>query len=304
MDKQEKDRSEISFPFDSEFAGYEGETGLPTGDRDLNAANWAEYFASFVGNGVFPLPAIGLTVRAGGGMTVSADTGKAWINGYYFSNRQVKLLETAPAESMPRIDRVAVRWDKAERRIYLCVLQGEAAVIPSPPDLVRNNLVYDLCLAEVTVNADAAEITQANIRDTRLDGGVCGIVAAAVQQVSFSTFALQFYDWWQGIQDLIDNGDFGKILHEMNRIEDDLSNIVLGITPNTELDDIEMCCGESAAGNVTFPRPFSVVPIVTATATTAQSILQITNITRRGFTCTASVAGTRINYIAVGDGGI
>ena len=33
-------------------------------DRTYKAEDWAEYFASFIGNGVFPVPSTGLQVVA------------------------------------------------------------------------------------------------------------------------------------------------------------------------------------------------------------------------------------------------
>ena len=50
-------------------------------DRTYKAEDWAEYFASFIGNGVFPVPSTGLQVVANDGMKLNVKTGKAWING-------------------------------------------------------------------------------------------------------------------------------------------------------------------------------------------------------------------------------
>ena len=48
-----------------------------SGDRVYCAEEWAEYFASFIGNGVFPVPSTSLQVVAGSGMAVAVKTGKA-----------------------------------------------------------------------------------------------------------------------------------------------------------------------------------------------------------------------------------
>lgn len=42
-----------------------------SGDRVYRAEEWAEYFASFIGNGVFPVPSTSLQVVAGSGMAVA-----------------------------------------------------------------------------------------------------------------------------------------------------------------------------------------------------------------------------------------
>ena len=53
-----------------------------SGDRKYKAEDWAQYFASLIGNGVFPQPSTGLQVVAGESMDVTVHAGNAWINGY------------------------------------------------------------------------------------------------------------------------------------------------------------------------------------------------------------------------------
>ena len=43
-------------------------------DRTYKAEDWAEYFASFIGNGVFPVPSTGLQVVANDGMAKRGST--------------------------------------------------------------------------------------------------------------------------------------------------------------------------------------------------------------------------------------
>ena len=42
-------------------------------DRTYKAEDWAEYFASFIGNGVFPVPSTGLQVVANDGMKLNEE---------------------------------------------------------------------------------------------------------------------------------------------------------------------------------------------------------------------------------------
>ena len=56
------------------------------GDRVYNAYRFAEYFASFITNGVFPNPSIGFQVISDEGMKIKISPGKAWINGYFAIN--------------------------------------------------------------------------------------------------------------------------------------------------------------------------------------------------------------------------
>ena len=45
-------------------------------DRTYKAEDWAEYFASFIGNGVFPVPSTGLQVVANDGMQLNVKRAK------------------------------------------------------------------------------------------------------------------------------------------------------------------------------------------------------------------------------------
>ena len=56
-------------------------------DRVYGAEDYARYFSSFIGNGVFPNPSDNLKVIADGkDMKIIIKAGKAWINGYYYEN--------------------------------------------------------------------------------------------------------------------------------------------------------------------------------------------------------------------------
>ena len=56
-----------------------------TYDRTYNAADFADYFSSFIGNGVFlNANSDGLKVVAKTGLTVTVKAGRAFIDGYYY----------------------------------------------------------------------------------------------------------------------------------------------------------------------------------------------------------------------------
>ena len=79
-------------------------------DRTYLAEDFAAYFASFIGNGVFPDPAAGLQVTAGSGMQVSLGSGKAWMNGYYYINTSACLFTLDTADGvLNRIDSIVIR---------------------------------------------------------------------------------------------------------------------------------------------------------------------------------------------------
>ena len=66
------------------------------------------------------------------------------------------------------------------RAASLQVLQGTASSTPTAPAISRTELIYDLCLAEITRPAGSTSITTGQITDTRLDEALCGIVRDGV----------------------------------------------------------------------------------------------------------------------------
>lgn len=179
------------------------------GDLTYDAADWADYFASFVGNGVFAQPASGCQVQADSGMKIKVSAGKLWINGYYSVNTSDYSLTLSAADNTnPRYDRIVARLDLSKRTTTLTVIKGTAAAAPAAPAMVRNSSVYDLCLAIVAVRANAASITQADIADTRTDETVCGIVKGVIEQINtkdlFAQYQAAFESWFENLNAELD----------------------------------------------------------------------------------------------------
>ena len=164
---------------------------------EFRAEEWAEYFASFIGNGVFPVPSSGLQVVAGSGMAVTVKTGKAWINGYFYYNTGDLSVTLPTADGvLTRIDRIVVRWDLTERLISVVVKSSTPSASPSAPSLQRDADAYELCLADIAIGAGVTAISQANITDRRLDGALCGVVAGVVDQIDTDAFNAQLEAWF------------------------------------------------------------------------------------------------------------
>lgn len=174
-----------------------------SGDRIYKAEEWAEYFASFIGNGVFPVPSNSLQVVAGAGMTVTVKTGKAWINGYFYNNTSDLSKTIATADGvLKRIDRIVVRWNLTERRISVAVKSSAPSASPSAPSLQRDADAYELCLADVMVGAGVTVVSQANITDRRLDTSLCGVAAGIVDQIDTAAFNAQLEAWFADYKEL------------------------------------------------------------------------------------------------------
>lgn len=129
------------------------------------------------------------TVTPGGGYTVKVSGGLAWVHpakyvGYSIIKQEPDTLTLPLADAQrPRIDRVVLRYDAAARKSYLLVLEGTPASTPTAPAISRTNLLYDLCLAQITRPAGSTAITAGNITDTRLDESLCGVMSDGVTRI-------------------------------------------------------------------------------------------------------------------------
>ncbi|MGI6497241.1 MAG: hypothetical protein ACOX0U_00080 [Oscillospiraceae bacterium] len=164
-----------------EKSGFFNSSG---GDRVYNASDFAAYFGKLVSNGIFYAAATNLQVMAATGMKIAVLPGSAWINGYAYENTDTLELELATANGInPRIDRVVVRWSAVGREIRLAVLTGVASASPVTPELTRNNDIYELGIADITVAKGVVSITAGSITDTRLNTTLCGLVNSLVSAV-------------------------------------------------------------------------------------------------------------------------
>lgn len=156
----------------------------PANDYDFDAADVAAYLAGLT-SGVFS-SAEDFPVTAAGGLKVTVGAGRGWVHpsrftGYSITKRETDTLTMPLADpSLPRIDRIVMRYDAGARAASLQVLQGTASSTPTAPAISRTELIYDLCLAEIARPAGSTSITTGQIADTRLDEALCGIVRDGV----------------------------------------------------------------------------------------------------------------------------
>lgn len=152
----------------------------PANGFDFDAADVAAYLAGRT-SGVFS-SAEDFPVTAAGGLTVTVGAGRGWVHpsrftGYSITKREADTLALPLADpSLPRIDRIVMRYDAGARAASLQVLQGTASSTPTAPAISRTELIYDLCLAEITRPAGSTAVTTGQITDTRLDEALCGLV--------------------------------------------------------------------------------------------------------------------------------
>lgn len=191
-------------------------------DLEYIAAQFAAYFALFVGNGVFGSPTNQLKVSSGDGMTVRISTGWAFINGYWYHNDEELVLSVGSnLGTSSRSDAVLCRWDAGSRRISAVVQAGST-------DVTRDGSYYDLKLAEILVPAGATYVPQSNITDTRMNEAVCGLVTHILEVQTtadlFAQYEAIFNDWFDSVKDQV-TGDLAiKLQTEFTELNEKVDN--------------------------------------------------------------------------------
>lgn len=174
-------------------------------DRVYVAEQFAQYFASFISNGIFNhAPVLSVTQETPSAMGVTVTPGQGWINGYWYKNDEDLILPIDAADGvLNRIDIVVLRWDRVARNMYLQVLKGTPATNPVAPRIVRDSEYFDLCLAQVRIPRGALTITNQNISDTRMNNEVCGWVHSVITQVDTTTLYKQFEDFYNNFVSVV-----------------------------------------------------------------------------------------------------
>ncbi|HBY19983.1 MAG: hypothetical protein A2Y24_01395 [Clostridiales bacterium GWE2_32_10] len=141
------------------------------GDRKYTSADFAQYFATLITNGVFAEEQNALQVTTDNiSMKTTVKTGRGFINGYYIEN-DADLILTHDVESIAgtnRIDRVIMKLDIANREIIISIKKGTASTTPVAPTFVQNDTIYELSLAKVTIIGGSTVINSANVVDERV----------------------------------------------------------------------------------------------------------------------------------------
>ncbi|WP_421927632.1 hypothetical protein [Lysinibacillus capsici] len=168
------------------------------GDRRYKAEDFAQYFATFIGNGIFVKPSDCLQIFANGdSMSVTVRAGKAWVNGYYLVNDDNYTLPLSVGDTtLNRIDRIVIRLDFVQRKMSVEVKKGTLSASPVAPTLKRDADAYELALADVYIAKGALTINQAAVTDTRLNNTLCGLMHGVVNQVDTTTIFNQYQQWF------------------------------------------------------------------------------------------------------------
>ena len=189
-------------------------------DRKYNANDYSDNLAAIISNGVRRSGNNDLKVTADGtSMALSIAAGWAFIDGKYYHNNSVYsnfTVPTAPTGERSRIDRIVLRKDESTsvRDIKLVYLTGTAATTPTAPALTRSGDIYELAIADITVNAGVTSISQSNIADQRANAEVCGWVTSPVGYDNYwEAQDDAFETWFTGVKDTLSSVTLFKEYH-------------------------------------------------------------------------------------------
>lgn len=180
-----------------------------TYDRQYNANDYSDNMGAIISTGVRRSGDNDLYVQASGGMALSINAGRAWIDGKWYKNDTAFTdfsVPTAPTGDRGRVDRVVLKLDNSVsgRLIELVYKTGTPAADPTAPELERSGDVYEIALADIAVNPNVTTITQSDIYDRRPHTDVCGWITSPVGYDDyFTNLDTEFNTWFTNTKDTL-----------------------------------------------------------------------------------------------------
>lgn len=159
--------------------------------------DFTSYFRDFYTNGIKAEDTSYFAVTEKSGMALTVKKGIAYIDGHYY--RPPADLTVTLAESdteFDRIDLIEVKCNYVTNKVYVDVIVGEPSGKLAIPHLQRDAAAYCLGLAAVTVKANTANVTQADIKDLRFDTNYCGVVVGKISTISTTDLFAQYQKTW------------------------------------------------------------------------------------------------------------
>lgn len=216
-------------------------------DRKYYASEFAGYFASFIGNGIFgkQLDEFKVKAKINPDMGVVVSPGRAWINGYWIeSTEEVELPISVNTSTSERVDLVVLGLNLNTREISIYVKNGN-----STNGVIRDESTYELCIAKINVSPTTVNIQQTNIADQRQNYELCGYAELLINHDidELTTFINEYVNranadylvWLNIIQGLVDQLEglisedaAGALQIQINKLRDEMEEKKLNV-PNT-----------------------------------------------------------------------
>lgn len=126
------------------------------------------------------------------GTNINMAPGFAIIKGFFFYNDSLKTIEITRDTNYDRIDRIVVRLNLSDKKVSIEQKQGIAGSSPQVPALQRDNIIYELSLAQIRVPVSGNLV----VTDERYRTELCG----AIRPKNFT----EFNDMIAGFQEEFD----------------------------------------------------------------------------------------------------
>lgn len=232
-------------------------------DRLYNAKQMGSIFDGLILDGVYPNYGDALEVLEDTAMDVTVGVGRAWFN-HTWSYNDALLGVTVPTADalLDRIDIVYLEIDESVgvRANDIDILEGTPASTPVPPTLQDTSTLHQYALAHIYVGAAVTEILQANIT------GWIGTDDTPYVELVIYSEGMQLYRRQGGHP--TDWEDSGGTTYIPGLVRMQVGSIAWSGAPTAEGSVV-----------VTFPVPFSEVPLAWATPKGASVGVGISNLT-------------------------
>ncbi|MBU5215082.1 tail fiber protein [Heyndrickxia oleronia] len=181
-------------------------------DREYFAQQFTDYFRRLVTTGVMKGESGELKVSTeGNSMITTLNTGVAYVVGRSYENT-IPLSHTHDTEVLGknRIDRIVVRLDlRTESRfVKSFIKKGVASTIPVPPDLQRDQFIYEISLAQVKIIGGQTYINANDVIDERGKTDICPWAGSKIlPNFDDATLEAHIHDYLEHIPFAITNTD-------------------------------------------------------------------------------------------------
>ena len=213
-------------------------------DIEYNAEDLQTTYQFLYGSGIVKDKLYG-NIIASGGRQITVSSSQFVIDGFvgFFKSPQSVIVDIG--DGSVRKDLLILRKVQSEGDVYLCIKRGIPSPNPEPPKLTQNtNGIYEIALAEISVQANSQTISQGDIKDVR-PTGFLSIIDMIYPVGSIYTSLDKDFDpnnTWQGTKwELLEEGLF---------IEATQNNSQVGIKTPAGLPDITGTTSSHVGNNI------------------------------------------------------
>ena len=184
-------------------------TTYPLNNIEYSAED-AELFHVTRTSGIYAKNSFDYSVT-GADNTIIIGTGIGWIKNSEFAGKVIALKDKAsldmglPDSVYPRIDAIVIQFDAIMNATNIVVKKGTASSEPIPPEISRDEAVYELHLYHVKREAGSLSITPSSITDLRLNSSYCGLMADSITSIDTYAIEKQVADLIKSLQNEISN---------------------------------------------------------------------------------------------------